>query len=128
MKSRRVQSDRLNSQTHGSVGNKYSSGSILIKYTMNMRSRAVSDNGKLSVETLQYAKMVRRVLAAYAKRVADADDVDLAEMLEIRDPFDAVIAQAVLGQRSKFGRSWTEIARGAGISRQVARQRWGRYE
>lgn len=79
------------------------------------------------VETPEYAKMVRRMMRAYGKRVADADDVDLAEMLAMRDEFDAAIVRAVYGQRTMWQRSWADIARAAGYrSAQAAQQRWGK--
>lgn len=79
-------------------------------------------------ETPDFAAAVRRMIAAHGRRVADADPEDLAELMAMRDALDAAIAAAVAGQRANHGLSWTEIARGAGMTRQGAQQRWGRKD
>lgn len=78
------------------------------------------------VETPEYGKMVARMIRSYGRRVADADEIDLAQMLQMRDELDAAIVKAVHGQRTKWGRSWGYIAEAAGITRQAAQQRWGK--
>lgn len=78
------------------------------------------------VETPEYAAMLRRMIRAYGRRVADADDVDLAEMVELRDLLETAIAEAVAGQRERHGRSWADVARGLGVTRQAAQMRYGR--
>lgn len=77
-------------------------------------------------ETPEYAAMVRRIIRAHGRRVGDADEVDLAELVAMRDVLEAAIADAVEGQRTRWGRSWTEIGRGLGTSRQAAQMRYGR--
>lgn len=77
------------------------------------------------VETAEYAKMVQRMIRSYGKRVGNADDVDLAEMVKLRDAVDDAIQTAVEMQRASWGRSWTDIGRALGITRQAARQRFG---
>jgi hypothetical protein len=47
-------------------------------------------------------------------------------MLAVRAELDAVISDAVHAQRDVYGRSWADIARAAGITRQSAYERWGR--
>lgn len=78
------------------------------------------------VETPDYARMLVRMLRAYGHRVADADEVDLATMLEVRDQLDEAIRTAVRGQREIHGRSWADIAAGLGTSRQAAHARFHR--
>lgn len=78
------------------------------------------------VETTEYGKMVKRMIRAYSRRVADADDVDLAEMCELRDVLEQAIADAVRGQREHHGRSWGDVARGLGVTRQAAQMRYSR--
>lgn len=78
----------------------------------------------MSVETPEFAKMVNRMIRAYGRRVADADEVDLATMVELRDTVEAAIAEAVQGQRAN-GASWARIAAGVGGTRQAAQQRYG---
>lgn len=78
-----------------------------------------------TVETPEYARMVRRVIRAYSRRVADGDEIDLRTMLEARDDLDQAITEAVAGLRSR-GYSWAYIGRAAGITRQAAWSRWAR--
>jgi hypothetical protein len=77
-----------------------------------------------SCETTEYAAMMRRMIRAWGHRVADADVEDLAEMIAARRDLDAAIASAVHNSRNRHGRSWTDIGRAAGITRQSARERW----
>lgn len=79
---------------------------------------------KVERETPDYAKMIERLIRRYGVRVGDADEVDLAEMLRIRGVFDEAIRTAVQGQRAQE-RSWAEIARGLGTTRQAAQMRYG---
>lgn len=79
----------------------------------------------MSVETSEFASMLRRMIRAYSRRVADADDVDLAVMVSLRDELEAAIAAAVHGQRELHGASWADVARGLGVTRQAAQKRYG---
>lgn len=74
-----------------------------------------------------YAGMVRRTIRAFGRRLAKADPDDLELILAMRSELDEAIATAVMGQRAS-GFSWAEIARGIGMSRQAAFQRWGHLE
>jgi hypothetical protein len=76
------------------------------------------------VENDDYAAFARRVLRAYARRVADGDVEALTLMLGLSAEIDDAIAQAVQGLRG-FGYSWAEIGSRLGITRQAAQQRWG---
>lgn len=71
--------------------------------------------------------MMRRLIAAMVRRVADADEPELAEMVKLRDELDAAIAQAIEGQRV-MGKSWQAIAAATGTTRQAAYQRYGRRD
>lgn len=77
-------------------------------------------------ETTEYAAMVRRMLRAYGRRVADADPEDLAELLKLQDVLQDVISDAVHGMREQHGRSWADIATATGTTRQAAAMRWGK--
>lgn len=83
---------------------------------------------KVERETFEYAAMMRRMLRAHGRRVADADPEDLTDLIALRDDLEAAIADAVRGQREQHGRSWADIARGLGTTRQNAQQRYGRVE
>ena len=76
------------------------------------------------VENDEYAAFARRVLRAYARRVADGDVEALTLMLGLSADIDTAIAQAVQGLRGS-GYSWAEIGSRLGITRQAAQQRWG---
>ena len=75
-------------------------------------------------ENDEYAAFARRVLRAYARRVADGDVEALTLMTDLAAEIDTVISQAVTGLRA-FGYSWAEIGSRLGITRQAAQQRWG---
>jgi hypothetical protein len=76
------------------------------------------------VENDEYAAFVRRIVRAYARRVATGDVEALTDMVALSSVLDDAIAEAVTGLRS-HGYSWAEIAQRLGISRQAAQQRWG---
>jgi hypothetical protein len=77
------------------------------------------------VENDEYAAFARRVLRAYARRVADGDVEALILMTDLAHEIDTAISRAVTGLR-EFGYSWAEIGSRLGITRQAAQQRWGR--
>lgn len=79
----------------------------------------------MTVETSEYLRAVQRMLRAAGRRVADADEPELAALLAMRRDLDDAIQQAVDGQRA-IGRSWAHIAAAAGTSRQAAYERWNR--
>lgn len=68
--------------------------------------------------------MLRRMVRAYGKRVADADPEDFATMVALRDDLDAAMRTAVQGITTRH--SWTDIADALGVTRQAARQKWGK--
>lgn len=76
------------------------------------------------VENDDYAAFARRILRAYARRVADGDVDALALMLGLSADIDTAISQAVTGLR-QYGYSWADIGSRLGITRQAAQQRWG---
>jgi len=78
-----------------------------------------------STSNEDYFAMMRRLIAALVRRVADADEPELAEMVAMRDELEAAIAQAIDGQRM-MGKSWQAIATATGTTRQAAFQRYGR--
>ncbi len=76
------------------------------------------------VENDEYAAFTRRIIRAYARRVATGDVEALTDMVALASVLDDAIAEAVTGLRS-HGYSWAEIAARLGISKQAAQQRWG---
>jgi hypothetical protein len=79
----------------------------------------------MSVETTEYLAMLRRMIRAAARRVADADEVELGTLIALENDLHDAIAAAVDGQRAA-GRSWTAIAAATGTTRQAAHARWAR--
>jgi hypothetical protein len=76
------------------------------------------------VENDEYAAFARRIIRAYAKRVATGDVEALADMVALAAILDNAITEAVTGLRA-HGYSWADIAARLGITRQAAHQRWG---
>lgn len=76
-------------------------------------------------ETLDFLKACRRMLAAAGRRCADADEVELAELLTLADELQAATQAAVDGMRAR-GCSWSYIAMALGTTKQGAQQRFGR--
>jgi hypothetical protein len=76
------------------------------------------------VENDEYAAFLRRVIAAYSRRIAAGDIEAITGMAALADDLDQAIRLAVTGLRS-FGYSWADIAARLGITRQGAQQRWG---
>lgn len=76
------------------------------------------------VETMDYAKMVRRVVRRYGERLSEADYPDLADAIVILEELREAVA---VGCRAQAARgSWSSVAVGLGITRQGAWQRFGR--
>jgi hypothetical protein len=81
---------------------------------------------KRHVETPQFDAFVRRILRAYARRVAAGDVEALASLLGLSAEVDAVTRVAVAGLRAKpYSYSWSEIASRLGTSKQAAQMRYG---
>lgn len=81
-------------------------------------------SGRRERETPEYAGMVRRVIRAHGRRVADADPEDLAELVAMHEVLDQAIKDAVVGMRANYGVSWTRIGRAVGLTKQGAQQRY----
>lgn len=77
------------------------------------------------VENDQYAAFVRRVIAAYSRRVAAGNIDAISDMTSVAAELDDAITEAVTGLRAA-GFSWADIAARLGVTRQAAQQRWGR--
>jgi hypothetical protein len=75
------------------------------------------------VENDEYAAFLRRVIAAYSRRVAAGDIEAITTMAALAGHFEDAIRQAITGLRES-GYSWADIAMRLGITRQGAQQRW----
>lgn len=92
------------------------------KNTVNPRLRT---RRRRVVENDEFAAFTRRIVRAYARRVAAGDIDALADMLRLADELDTTIEQAVISLH-QIGYTWTEIAARLGVTRQAAFKRWGR--
>ncbi|GIE93316.1 hypothetical protein [Paractinoplanes rishiriensis] len=82
---------------------------------------------KRHTETAQFDAFVRRILRAYARRVADGDIEALRMLAGLSAEVDAVTRAAVAGLRTKpYSYSWSQIADRLGVSPQGAQQRFGK--
>ncbi len=77
------------------------------------------------VENDEYAAFLRRVIAAYSRRVAAGDIEAVPEMVRLSNDVDAAIRDAITELRARHGYSWADIGLRLGVTRQAAQQRWG---
>lgn len=78
---------------------------------------------KRVVENDAYGAFLRRILKAYARRVASGDIEALRGLVLLPSEVDAITRTAVRGLRD-FGYSWAEIGDRLGVSRQAAQMRY----
>lgn len=77
-------------------------------------------------DNTDYMQMLHRMLRAAGRRVAYGDVEDLAQLLELSQVLDDVIASTISELRDHQGFSWAWIAEATRTTRQGAQQRWGR--
>lgn len=75
-------------------------------------------------ETPEYLAMLRRMIKAGGTRVAQADEIELADLVSLRGALDEAITEAVMGQKGRV--SWAGIGQATGTTRQAAWQKWGK--
>jgi hypothetical protein len=81
---------------------------------------------KREVENAKFDAFVRRILRAYARRVAAGDVEALASLSQLSSEVDAVCRLAVAGLRQQpYSYSWSEIADRLGVTKQAAQMRYG---
>lgn len=77
-------------------------------------------------EAPEIGAMLDRMIRAMARRATGGELEALGVLRELRWKIDAAIAEGAQGAHEAFGFSWTEIGRELGITRQAARQMYGR--
>lgn len=92
------------------------------KNTVN--TRLTPKSARAVVENDEYAAFARRILRAYARRIATGDIEALTLILGLGEDVEAATRCAVIGLR-EHGYSWAEIGSRLGVTRQAAQQRWG---
>ena len=81
---------------------------------------------KRTVENNAFDAFTRRILRAYARRVASGDVEALRTLIDLSTELDAVTRLAVTGlRRAPYHYSWSEIADRLGVSKQAAQMRYG---
>src|SRR4051794_14317634 len=79
-----------------------------------------------AVETREFDAFARRVLRAYARRVAAGEVEALASLAALSAEVDVVTRLAVAGlRRVPYNYSWSEIADRLGVSKQAVQMRYG---
>lgn len=79
---------------------------------------------KRVVENSQFDAFTRRILTAYARRVAAGDIEALRSLASLLSDVDGLTRVAVTGLRG-FGYSWSDIGARLGVTRQAAQMRYG---
>ncbi|HEX3958055.1 MAG TPA: hypothetical protein VHZ03_15685, partial [Trebonia sp.] len=77
-----------------------------------------SNRRKRPVENDEYGEFVRRILRAYARRIANGDIDALRALNDISDDVENALGRAVIGLRL-LDYSWAEIGQRLGVSRQA---------
>lgn len=77
-------------------------------------------------EAPEMGAFLRRTIRAMSRRAIGGELEALGELRKLRWEIDAAIAEGAQGAYEAFGFSWTEIGNELGISRQAARQMYGR--
>ena len=78
---------------------------------------------KSTVENKAFDAFARRIIRAYAKRVASGDIEALGQLAELQEEIVDAIANAIVGLRD-FGYSWADVAARLGVTKQTAFERW----
>jgi hypothetical protein len=82
--------------------------------------------GRRAVENREFDAFARRIVRAYARRVAAGDIEALGALRRLSSLVEDATKDAVAGLR-EFGYTWAEIADRLGTSPQTAQMRWGRH-
>src|SRR5919202_5417278 len=94
-----------------------------VKPALPLKSRK---RARRQVENPEFDAFVRRILRAYARRVAAGDVEALRSLALLSSEVDAVTRLAIAGLRtSPYSYSWSEIADRLGVSKQAAQMRYG---
>jgi hypothetical protein len=93
---------------------------------MSADSNGGGRRGRRAVENREFDAFVRRIVRAYARRVAAGDIEALVALRRLSLLLEDATKDAVAGLR-EFGYTWAEIAARLGMSAQAAQMRWGRH-
>jgi hypothetical protein len=93
---------------------------------MSTDSNGGGRRGRRAVENREFDAFARRIVRAYARRVAAGDIEALVALRRLSSLLEDATKDAVAGLR-QAGFTWPEIAARLGTSPQVAQMRWGRH-
>jgi DNA-directed RNA polymerase specialized sigma24 family protein len=89
-----------------------------------VKSNLTSKHRRRRVENDEYAAFTRRILRAYARRIATGDIDAIADLSDLFTEVEAALGKAIIGLHL-LGYSWADIGQRLGVTRQAAHQRWG---
>jgi len=78
----------------------------------------------MKCETIDFLKMLVRMIKAAAKRVGNGDEHELAALYSAKIEMDNHLQAAIQLQLSQ-GKSWADIGKALGMTRQGAQRRFG---
>jgi len=78
----------------------------------------------MKCETIDFLKMLVRMMKAGAKRVGNADEHELSSLYACKLEMDKQLHAAIHLQLLQ-GKSWTDIGKALGMTRQGAQRRFG---
>lgn len=79
----------------------------------------------MAIETTEFLAAVARMIRAAGRRAADADEIEFAQLVALRQVLDEAIAVAEDGQHA-LGRSDAYIASATGVTKQAIQIRRAR--
>ena len=89
-----------------------------------------SDNQPLSrervIESQEYARIVAAFVRALTKRGLAGDIQALIALSDCRKQISEAMAETAVALRVEHNYSWGEVGLAFGVTRQAARQRWGK--
>lgn len=80
----------------------------------------------MMIETTEYFKMLNRMLFAGARRAAIGDDIELRLLFDTLKTVEKHLGAAARAQVSQGGKSWSDVGRALGMSKQAAFKRWSK--
>lgn len=81
---------------------------------------------KREIESQEYARIVSAFVRALTRRGLAGDIQALIALSQCRSQISEAMQATAVTLRTEHGYSWGEVGLAFGVSRQAARQRWGR--
>lgn len=98
--------------------------------TQGPQNGGFSDNTELSprrvIESQEYGRIILAFVRALSRRGQDGDIQALVTLAEARKQISEAMQETAVVLRVQHDYSWGEVGLAFGVTRQAARQRWGR--